>query len=82
MEGISREGSTYASYLVNTPLGRVGEPDEIAHVVRFLLGPESQWMTGQILNVDGGNSLRSGPDYGELVVMMYGADAIPGATSA
>jgi NAD(P)-dependent dehydrogenase (short-subunit alcohol dehydrogenase family) len=82
MEGISRDGSTYQSYLVNTPLGRVGEPDEIAHVVRFLLGPESQWMTGQILNVDGGNSLRSGPDYGELVVMMHGSDAIPGAASA
>ena len=81
MEGISRDGSTYESYLVNTPLGRVGEPDEIAHVVRFLLGPESQWMTGQILNVDGGNSLRSGPDYGELVVMMHGPDAIPGASA-
>ena len=78
MEGISREGSTYESYIVNTPLGRVGDPDEIAHVVRFLLGPESQWMTGQIINVDGGNSLRSGPDYGELVVMMHGPDAIPG----
>ena len=79
MEGISREGSTYESYIVNTPLGRVGDPDEIAHVVRFLLGPESQWVTGQIINVDGGNSLRSGPDYGELVVMMHGPDAIPGA---
>ncbi len=81
MANISREGSTFESYLVNTPLGRVGEPDEIAHVVRFLLGPESQWMTGQVLNVDGGNSLRSGPDYGEVVVMMHGPDAIPGATA-
>ena len=27
MEGISRDGSTFESYLVNTPLGRVGEPD-------------------------------------------------------
>ena len=79
MEGIPRDGSTVASYLVNTPLGRLGEPDEIATVVRFLLGPESQWMTGQVLNVDGGNSLRSGPDYGEMVAMRYGADAIPGS---
>jgi NAD(P)-dependent dehydrogenase (short-subunit alcohol dehydrogenase family) len=82
MEGIPRDGSTVASYLLNTPLGRVGEPDEVAHVVRFLLGPESQWMTGQMFNVDGGNSLRSGPDYGELVVMMHGADAIPGASTS
>jgi NAD(P)-dependent dehydrogenase (short-subunit alcohol dehydrogenase family) len=81
MEGIPRDGSTVASYLLNTPLGRLGEPDEIASVVRFLLGPESQWVTGQIINVDGGNSLRSGPDYGELVAMMHGPDAIPGTTS-
>jgi len=82
MEGISREGSTYASYLANTPLGRVGTPEEVAYVVRFLLGAESQWVTGQIINIDGGNSLRSGPDYGELVVMMHGPDAIPGANPA
>jgi len=78
MEGISRDGTTYASYLANTPLGRVGTPEEVAHVVRFLLGAESQWVTGQIVNIDGGNSLRSGPDYGELVAMRYGPDAIPG----
>jgi NAD(P)-dependent dehydrogenase (short-subunit alcohol dehydrogenase family) len=79
MEGISRHGSTYASYLANTPLGDVGAPEDVAHVVRFLLGPESQWVTGQIINIDGGNSLRSGPDYGEVVVMMHGESAIPGA---
>ncbi len=79
MEGISREGSTYASYMANTPLGDVGAPEDVANVVRFFLGPESRWVTGQIVNIDGGNSLRSGPDYGELVVMMHGPDAIPGA---
>jgi hypothetical protein len=51
-------------------------------VVRFLLGPESRWVTGQIINIDGGNSLRSGPDYGEVVVMIHGEAAIPGAVSA
>jgi hypothetical protein len=35
--------------------------------------------SGQIINIDGGNSLRSGPDYGEVVVMMHGESAIPGA---
>lgn len=82
MEAISREGTTYASYLANTPLGGVGAPEDVAHVVRFLLGPESRWVTGQIVNIDGGNSLRSGPDYGEVVAMMHGDDAIPGASSA
>ena len=79
MEHISREGTTYASYMVNTPLGDVGAPEDVANVVRFLLGPESKWVTGQIINIDGGNSLRSGPDYGEVVVMMHGPEAIPGA---
>jgi NAD(P)-dependent dehydrogenase (short-subunit alcohol dehydrogenase family) len=80
MEHISREGSTYASYMANTPLGDVGAPEDVANVVRFFLGPESRWVTGQIVNIDGGNSLRSGPDYGEVVVMMHGPEAIPGAS--
>lgn len=36
------------------PLGRVGEASEPASVVRFLLDPESSWVTGQIWGVDGG----------------------------
>ena len=54
MEHISRDGSTYASYMENTPLGDVGAPEDVANVVRFLLGPESRWVTGQIVNIDGG----------------------------
>ena len=78
MENIPRDGSTYASYLANTPLPGVGEPEDVANLVRFLLGPESRWITGQVINLDGGNSLRSGPDYGEVVVAMHGPGAIPG----
>jgi NAD(P)-dependent dehydrogenase (short-subunit alcohol dehydrogenase family) len=36
------------------PLGRVGEASEPASVIRFLLDPESSWVTGQIWGVDGG----------------------------
>ena len=82
MENISRDGRTYASYMENTPLGDVGAPEDVANVVRFLLGPESKWVTGQILNIDGGNSLRSGPDYGEVVVMMHGPGRSPGRRRA
>lgn len=36
------------------PLGRLGRPEEVAGVVRFLLGEQSTYITGQIINVDGG----------------------------
>jgi NAD(P)-dependent dehydrogenase (short-subunit alcohol dehydrogenase family) len=36
------------------PLERIGQPEDIAAMTRFLLSDESSWMTGQVLNVDGG----------------------------
>lgn len=36
------------------PLGRLGHADEVAGVVLFLLGPHATYITGQIINVDGG----------------------------
>ena len=42
------------------PLQRVGEPQDIAAAVEFLLGTNSDWMTGQIMAIDGGmGSLRA-----------------------
>jgi NAD(P)-dependent dehydrogenase (short-subunit alcohol dehydrogenase family) len=38
------------------PLGRVGSASDIASTAVFLLSPQSSWMTGQILHVDGGMS--------------------------
>jgi NAD(P)-dependent dehydrogenase (short-subunit alcohol dehydrogenase family) len=38
------------------PLGRVGSASDIASTTVFLLSPQSSWMTGQILHVDGGMS--------------------------
>ena len=38
------------------PLNRVGNKKDIAEMISFLLSDKSSWMTGQILNVDGGLS--------------------------
>ena len=36
------------------PLGRIGEPADVAAALAFLLSPEHSWITGQVLGVDGG----------------------------
>lgn len=41
------------------PLGRIGEPDDIAKIAVFLAGETSGWMTGQTMVVDGGATIRS-----------------------
>ncbi len=41
-----------------TPLGRAGKPEEVAAAVGFLASREASYITGQILIVDGGNSLQ------------------------
>ncbi len=38
------------------PLGRLGEPDDIAGIAQVLVSDESSWMTGQIIVVDGGTT--------------------------
>ena len=36
------------------PLGRLGEPDDVARAIAFLLDPAQAWITGQVLGIDGG----------------------------
>lgn len=43
------------------PLGRVGEPEDVAHAVAFLLSPKAGWITGVCMPVDGGMSAGNRP---------------------
>lgn len=76
MEGIPRDSAVFESYLENTPMHGVGEPEDIADLARFLLGPESHWITGQAIGVDGGHSLRRGPDFGSFIEPFLGKDVM------
>jgi 7-alpha-hydroxysteroid dehydrogenase len=76
MEGIPRESAVYASYIENTPMADVGEPEDVAQLVRFLVGPGSRWITGQVINVDGGHALRRGPDFSSFIEPALGRDVM------
>lgn len=54
-------------YLSCMPISRVGQPTDIAQAVRFLCGPESSWISGATLPVDGGHHLRRGPNLEVMV---------------
>ena len=72
MGHIPRESATYRSYVENTPMNGVGEPEDVGHLARFLIGPESRWVTGTCIDVDGGHHLRRGPNFSEFAEAMFG----------
>jgi len=43
-----------AALLEQIPLGRIGDPDEVAALAAFLAGPEAGYITGQVVRVNGG----------------------------
>lgn len=63
---LNDHAATRQDYLDQMPLGRTGTVEDVAALVGFLVGPESTWITGQLIGVDGGHSLRRGPDLGGL----------------
>jgi NAD(P)-dependent dehydrogenase (short-subunit alcohol dehydrogenase family) len=76
MEGIPRDSAVYESYLVNTPMADVGEPEDVANLCRFLLSDDARWITGTTINCDGGHHLRAGPDFTSFIEPALGADAL------
>lgn len=65
-------------YRICTPLPRVGEVEDIAGAAMFLLSDAAEWITGQVINVDGGHMLRRGPDFTAMLEPVFGADGLRG----
>jgi len=78
MEGIPRESEVFESYVKNTPLGDVGLPEDVGNLIRFLISPESRWISGAEINIDGGQSLRRGPDFSSFLRDAMGDDVLAG----
>jgi NAD(P)-dependent dehydrogenase (short-subunit alcohol dehydrogenase family) len=70
-----------ADYASCTPLPRPGEVEDIANAAVFLLSDASSYVTGQVINVDGGLMLRRGPDYSSMLEPVFGAEGLRGVVS-
>lgn len=48
------QGEALADWLARTPVGRLGSPEEVAGLVRYLAGPAAGFLTGQVISPNGG----------------------------
>ncbi|MEU8138790.1 SDR family oxidoreductase [Streptodolium elevatio] len=78
---ITDGGPLLDDYLQCTPLGRFGETEDISALAAFLVGPQSTWITGQVVNVDGGHHLRRGPDFTSVLEPVFGPEGLRGVVA-
>jgi glucose 1-dehydrogenase len=54
LQAVNSDPAAKARVLSRTPLGRIGEPDEIAAIAAFLASDNASYITGQTIYADGG----------------------------
>ena len=81
VEAVFQSPEVSGDYAASTPLPRPGEVTDIANAAVFLLSDASSYVTGQVINVDGGQMLRRGPDFTAMLEPVFGADGLRGVVS-
>ena len=71
-EGATAIPGLVEEYVENTALGRTGTPEDVAAAVVFLCSPQSSWMTGEILDLNGGAHLKRYPDIHRHLTKLMG----------
>jgi 3-oxoacyl-[acyl-carrier protein] reductase len=59
-------------YIDNTALGRAGTPEDVAAAVVFLTSPMTSWLTGEVLDLNGGAHLKRYPNIHEHLEKLLG----------
>ena len=57
---VLRTGNRWENRLSTIPLKRAGTPEEVAELVRYLCGPHSRWISGEVFVIAGGEVSRTG----------------------
>ena len=69
-------GPVLDDYLSCMPLGRIRRAGGRGRAGPLLLGPEASWIAGENISVDGGHTVRRGPDLSGVLEGLFGADGL------
>ena len=80
--GLDAATDDYKKLIERIPLGRDGLPEDCVGAVLLFASEAGSFITGQIINVDGGHGLRRGPDLSGMLEPLFGADGLRGVVTS